>query len=105
MSTVRKHFWQLVSRLRGGVSSPTKYGFKGCMPAVVSRTEVSVAGGTSDPERWRRWPWDSKKPRKVSRISSERMVRLSVVSDCAAARPDQAGIESRLRGDVRADRG
>ena len=33
MSTVRKHFWQVVSRWCGGCSWPRKYGFSGCMPA------------------------------------------------------------------------
>ena len=38
MSTVRKDFWHEVSLRDGGSSSPRKYGLKGCMPAVVSRT-------------------------------------------------------------------
>jgi hypothetical protein len=38
MSVVRNVFWQEVNRLDGGSSSPRKYGLKGCMPAVVSRT-------------------------------------------------------------------
>ena len=41
MSTVRKHFWQEVSRREGGSSSPRKYGLSGCIPAVVSSTDGS----------------------------------------------------------------
>ena len=70
MSVVRKHFWQVVSRLRGGRSWPRKYGLSGCMPAVVSRTDGSYVAGTSDADARRRWPRCSKKERKVSRISS-----------------------------------
>src|SRR5215212_11021025 len=73
MSGVRKHFWQEVSRWWGGCSRPWKYGLSGCMPAVVSRTEGSWSGGTSDPDGMRRWSRSAKKPRNSSRISSERM--------------------------------
>ena len=41
MSTVRKLFWHVVMSGWGGFSMPRKYGFSGCMPAVVSRTEGS----------------------------------------------------------------
>src|SRR3954470_21577103 len=71
MSGVRKHFWQLVSRWCGGFSRPWKYGFSGCMPAVVSSTDGSCSAGTSDPDGSRLWSRLSKKLRKRSRISSE----------------------------------
>src|SRR3954463_3862548 len=71
MSGVRKHFWQLVSRLCGGFSRPWKYGLSGCMPAVVSSTDGSCSAGTSDPDGSRLWSRLSKKLRKRSRISSE----------------------------------
>ena len=41
MSTVRKHFWQVVSRLCGGCSWPRKYGFSGCIPALMSSVDGS----------------------------------------------------------------
>src|SRR3954462_5126398 len=71
MSGVRKHFWQLVSRWCGGFSRPWKYGFSGCMPAVVSSTDGSCSAGTSDADGSRLWSRLSKKLRKRSRISSE----------------------------------
>src|SRR3954451_14562056 len=71
MSGVRKHFWQLVSRLCGGFSRPWKYGLSGCMPAVVSSTDGSCSAGTSDADGSRLWSRLSKKLRKRSRISSE----------------------------------
>src|SRR5918997_5863816 len=40
------------------------------MPAVVSSTDGSYEGGTSDAEGTRRWPRSSKKDRKSSRISA-----------------------------------
>ena len=60
MSVVRKHFWTVVRRGCGGVSSPRKYGTSGCMPAVVSSTDASDAAGTSDAEGSRRWSRRSK---------------------------------------------
>ena len=63
MSTVRKTFWQLVSRGAGGVSWPRKYGFSGCIPATVSSADGSCAEGTSDAEGMRRWPRSSKNAR------------------------------------------
>ena len=60
MSVVRKHFWTVASRGWGGVSSPRKYGTSGCIPAVVSSTDASVAAGTSDAEGSRRWSRASK---------------------------------------------
>ena len=50
MSVVRKTFWQEVSLTCGGFSSPRKYGWKGCMPAVVSSTDGSYVDGTSEAE-------------------------------------------------------
>ena len=47
----------------GRLSSPRKYGLKGCMPAIVSRVEVSSGAGISDAEGMRRWPRSSKKDR------------------------------------------
>src|SRR4029077_12798552 len=71
ISTLRKHFWQLVRRLWGGCSWPRKYGFSGCIPAVVSSTDGANEAGTSDPEGRRWWPRCSKNSRKFLRISSE----------------------------------
>ena len=56
----------------GGSSRPRKYGLNGCIPAIVSRVEVSSGAGISDAEGTRRCPRSSKNERKVSRISSER---------------------------------
>ena len=56
MSTVRKHFWTLVARAAGGWSTPRKYRFSGCMPAVVISTDVSQSGGTSEPLGSWTWP-------------------------------------------------
>ncbi len=87
MSGVLKQRWQLVSRLRGGVSMPMKYGFSGCMPAVISSTERSVGGGTSEAEGRRRWPRSSKKLRNVSRIWSEVIAGGAIPADVRASRP------------------
>src|SRR3954469_579941 len=76
MSVVRKHFWQVVSRLCGAFSRPRKYGLSGCMPAVVSSTGGSQSAGTSEPDGRRLWSRCSKKERKASRISSDDMVRM-----------------------------
>ncbi len=75
MSTLRKHFWQLVRSDAGGASWPRKYGFSGCIPAVVSRTEGSNEAGTSEPDGRRRWPRCSKNSMKFLRISSEVIMR------------------------------
>ena len=72
MSTVRKHFWQSVRRGCGGSSRPRKYGFSGCMPALISSVEGSLRG-TSGADGSRLWSRDSKNARKRSRISSEVM--------------------------------
>ena len=71
MSTVRNERCEEVRRRFGGCSRPSKYGFSGCIPATVSRVEVSSGAGTSDADGTRRWPRCSKKERNVSRISSE----------------------------------
>jgi hypothetical protein len=47
---VRKQVWEEVSRDEGGVSRPRKYGLKGCMPATVSRVEVSSGAGIREAE-------------------------------------------------------
>ena len=70
MSVVRKDFWHEVSRREGGSSSPLKYGLKGCIPAVVSRTLGSYEEGTSEAEGTRRCPRPSKNDRNRSRISA-----------------------------------
>ena len=44
MSTVRKHFWDVVSRCAGGCSTPRKYGLSGCMPALMSSVDGSLRG-------------------------------------------------------------
>src|SRR3954447_20359817 len=86
MSGVRKHFWHDVSRWCGGVSRPWKYGFSGCMPAVVSSTDGSYSAGTREPERRRRWSRASKNARNVSRISSEVITRPSLWTRLAGPR-------------------
>ena len=50
MSVVLKHFCTVVSRAAGGSSCPRKYGFSGCIPAVVRRTDGSYVAGTSEAE-------------------------------------------------------
>src|SRR6476659_1681473 len=69
MSVVRKHVWTSARRGAGGCSRPRKYGLKGCIPAVVSRTEGSCTEGTSDAEGTILCPRSAKKDRYVSRIS------------------------------------
>jgi len=44
MSGVRMHFWQVVTRRRGGSASPVKYFFMGAMPAPMSRRLLSPWG-------------------------------------------------------------
>ena len=70
MSVVRNTFWQEVRRRDGGSSSPRKYGLNGCIPAVVSSTDGSYEGGTSDADGTRRWSRSSKKRQERSRISA-----------------------------------
>src|SRR5687768_5404447 len=78
MSTVRKHFWQDVSRLCGGASWPRKYGFSGCIPALMSSVDGSYAVGTSEADGSRLWSRDSKNSWNVRRISSVFMERCSL---------------------------
>ena len=49
MSTVRKHFWHVVSRLCGGASWPRKYGFSGCIPALMSSVDGSYGSARATP--------------------------------------------------------
>ncbi len=60
MSSVRKHFCELVMRRAGGSAAPMKYDLSGCMPAMVSSTEGSSSNGTSDADGRRRWSWAAK---------------------------------------------
>src|ERR1700761_1907134 len=78
MSGVRNTFWHVVTRGRGWVSAPAKYGLSGCIPATVNSAEGSCSAGTSEPEGSRRWPLRSKYSRNVLRISSEVMGFCSV---------------------------
>ncbi len=63
MSTVRKHFCDVVVSGAGGGSRPRKNGICGCMPALVSSVESSPGRGTRDDEGTRKWPFDSKNDR------------------------------------------
>ena len=38
------HFWQVVTRWRGGSCSPVKNGFIGAMPELMSRSDGSFCG-------------------------------------------------------------
>ena len=69
MSVVRKDFWQLVNRGRGGVCSPMKKGLKGTMPAEVN-SSVGSPAGISDAEGIGWCPRSSKKLRKELRMLS-----------------------------------
>ena len=44
ISGVLIHFWQVVTLLLGGVSSPVKYFFRGAIPAFIRRSELSFIG-------------------------------------------------------------
>ena len=68
MSPVRMHFWQVVTRRRGGSSSPLNQGFMGVMPALMSRMDLSFCG-ISEKLGSRRWPLVSKNFRYFSRSS------------------------------------
>ncbi len=48
MSAVRKVFWQLAARACGGCSEPRKYGFSGCIPAIVNSADGSCSVGISE---------------------------------------------------------
>ncbi len=41
---VRMHFWQVVTRWRGGSSSPRNHGFMGAMPELMSSRLASFLG-------------------------------------------------------------
>jgi hypothetical protein len=56
----------------GGVLSPVKYFFNGAIPELMN-SSVGSCTGTTDAPSMRRWPWRSKKRRKVSRIVSPSM--------------------------------
>ena len=59
MSPVRMHFWQVVTRRRGGTSSPVNQGFMGAMPELISSKLASFWGIREKLGR-RRWPLLSK---------------------------------------------
>ena len=68
MSPVRMHFWQVVTRCRGGSCSPVNQGFMGAMPELMSRRDASFWGIREKLGR-RRWPLLSKNFRNISRSS------------------------------------
>ena len=68
MSGVRMHFWQVVTRVLGGVAWPKKYFFKGAMPELMSRRLLSP-WGIRLALGMRVWPLLSKKERYFSRSS------------------------------------
>ncbi len=68
ISGVRIHFWQVVTRLRGGVTSPVKYFFMGAIPLLISKRLLSSLG-ISEKLGSRRHPFDSKNERNFSRNS------------------------------------
>jgi hypothetical protein len=70
MSTVRKHFCDVVVSGAGGGSSPRKNGIWGCIPAVVRSVESSPARGTSEYDGHRKCPRSSKNDRNPSRSSA-----------------------------------
>ena len=47
ISGVLMHFWHVVTRFLGGVTSPVKYFFIGAIPELMSKRLVSSFGGTS----------------------------------------------------------
>src|SRR3954451_12318887 len=98
MSTVRKHFWHEVRRCAGGSSSPRKNGLNGCIPAVVSSTDGSYEGGTSDAEAMRRGPRSSKNARKRSLISAAFIGRS--LGPPRVKPPPEMGGKPALRGEV-----
>ena len=68
MSGVRMHFWHVVTRRRGGSSSPVNQVFMGLMPALISSREGSFFGIREKLGR-RRCPLVSKNLRYISRSS------------------------------------
>ena len=65
ISPVRMHFWQVVTRWRGGSCSPVNQGFMGAMPLLMSSREASFWGIREKLGR-RRCPLLSKKDRNIS---------------------------------------
>ena len=59
------HFWHVVILLDGGVSWPLKYGFKGAMPALMSKRLLSLSG-ISEKLCLLKWSFDWKKLRNIS---------------------------------------
>src|SRR2546421_11043940 len=78
MSTARKHFCTDVRRDAGGGSSPRKNGLNGCIPAVVSSTEGSSVGGTSEAEGTSMWPRSTKCSTKERRIAAESIAKEAI---------------------------
>src|SRR5699024_12435548 len=68
MSGVRMHFWQVVTRWRGGSSWPRNHFFIGAMPELISRRLLSPFGTSGKLPR-RRCPLLSKNERYFSRKS------------------------------------
>jgi len=68
ISPVRMHFWQVVTRWRGGSCSPVNQGFMGAMPLLMSSREASFWGMREKLGR-RRCPFVSKNFRNISRSS------------------------------------
>ena len=62
------HFWQVVTRFEGGVTSPVKYFFIGAMPEFISSKDLSLLG-TNEKLFSRICPFDSKNERYFSRRS------------------------------------
>ena len=59
------HFWQVVTRVEGGVTSPVKYFFIGAIPEFIKRRDLSLLG-TSEKLPRRKCPFDSKNDRYFS---------------------------------------
>jgi len=68
ISGVRMHFWQVVTRWRGGSSCARNHFFMGAMPLLIS-SRLGSFFGTSGKLSRRRWPLLSKKLRYFSRSS------------------------------------
>ena len=68
MSGVRMHFWQVVTRWRGGSSWPRNHFFIGAMPELINKRLLSLLGTRGKLSK-RRCPLLSKKERYFSRSS------------------------------------
>ena len=66
-----------MKRGAGGVFTPEKYGFSGCIPAEMKSVDGSSGGGIRGKDGKRRCPFDSKKERKASRSSAVVGIRRS----------------------------